>query len=135
MLGFRRFSLIIIAVVLGACTQPPVGPEPLEFGSDPRILRGTWEGKEVSGKDSSLVLHFKASAPVQDSYQIAGFFYRGGGFPVVNVSGVVTAALAGGAARVTAQLSPGCAVVARSQNGVNDGDWELCGDAPEGSTP
>lgn len=74
MSGFRYLSLVALSVVLGACARTPVGPEPLEFASDPRILRGVWVGEEADGKDNLLLLYLKASTPTQNGYQIVGFF-------------------------------------------------------------
>ena len=138
MQGFRCFPLIILAVMLGSCTQTPVGPEPLDFSSDPRILRGVWVGEEVKDKNNSLVLYLEADAPTQDGYQITGFIQELSSY-VTNVSGTVTTPLAQGGARITAQQSPTCssAVFAQSQNSTQDGGtkYELCGEAPTGSPP
>lgn len=43
--------LVLLVLLLSACRQEPVAPrEPLDFGSDPRILRGRWGGLGVSGR-------------------------------------------------------------------------------------
>lgn len=121
--------------VLGACTQDPVKPEPLDFDSDLRILRGTWVGEEINGNALPLLLYLKASAPTQDSYQITGFFQEDV-LPVKNVAGTVTVPLTQGKASIAAQQSSTCssAVFAQSQNLAQD-SYELCGEVPTGSPP
>lgn len=130
--GFRRLLLVILAVISGACTQTPVEPEPLEFASDPRVLRGTWTGKD--GNSDSLLLYLNASAPTADGYEIAGFFQLFGGF-AVEVAGAVTVPAAHRASSATARDVPGCVAFAQARSGARDGDWELCGTAPAGSPP
>ena len=132
--GFGRFSLVILAVISGACTQPPVGPEPLEFEADPYILRGTWLGEEVDGKDNPLLLYLKASLPTRDGYQVIGFFSRGV-FPETGVIGSVSVPLMPRAADVTAQQSPACAASLQSPSSAQFGgpEIELCGSIPTGS--
>lgn len=132
MFGLRRFSLVVLALSLGACNEAPVGPEPLEFASDPRILRGTWAGEDAEG--NPLLLYLKASAPTQDGYQITGFFQQGV-YPGTDVVGTVGVPVAQRAANVTTQDVPECVVLARAQNRVRDGDWGLCGTTPTGSPP
>lgn len=85
--------LPFLLTVLGACTPDPVKPEPLDFDSDPRILRGTWVGEEINGRASPLLLYLKASAPTPGGYQIAGFLQEDV-YPETNIAGTVTVPLA-----------------------------------------
>lgn len=134
-----RFRVVLclpfLLTALGACTQDPVKPGPLDFDTDPRILRGTWVGEEINGRARPLLLYLKASAPTQDGYQIAGFFQEDV-YPVKNVAGTVKVPLAQGKASVASQQSPTCssAVFAQSQDLVQD-SYELCGEVPAGSPP
>ena len=132
--GFGRLSLIIVAVILGACTQPPVGPEPLNFDSDPRILRGAWTGRDENG--NSLLLYLKAGSPSESGYEVEGLFQLSGGLDVA-VAGRVLASVARPKQALAAQVSPVCpgAVLVISSDRAQDGDWELCGDAPTGTPP
>ena len=56
-MGRRRkflfgLSVPLLFVALGACRQDPVlpPPNPLDFDTDPSILRGHWEGLGVSDR-------------------------------------------------------------------------------------
>ena len=131
------FHFLASLLFLGACSQPPVTPEPLDFATDPRILRGIWVGEETSVEGSPLLLYLKASAPTQDSYQITGFFQQGF-YSKTNVTGTITVPLTEGLVNTAAQQASECsgAVFAQSQsarNGVTE--YELCGTAPTGSPP
>lgn len=133
------FYLLGSLLVLSACSQPPVIPEPdpLDFANDPRILRGVWTGEENDGKDSPLLLYLKASAPTEDGYEITGFFQKDV-FPETDVAGVVTVPLTREGTNVTAQQTSTCSgpVFAESRNAQNGGtEYELCGTAPTGSPP
>lgn len=53
----RRFQVgvsVLLVLALGACRQEPVEvvpePQPLDFGSDPSILRGRWSGLGISAR-------------------------------------------------------------------------------------
>lgn len=136
MLQFRApFYFLVSLLVLSACSQPPVISEPLDFATDPRILRGVWVGEETSVEGPPLLLYLKASAPTRDGYQITGFFQEGF-YSKTNVTGTVTAPLAQGAVNIAAQQTPECsgAVSAQSQT-AQDGvtEYKLCGTAPTGS--
>lgn len=122
--------LPFLLVVLGACTQGPVKPEPLDFGSDPRILRGTWTGKSKDGR--SLVLEVKAGLPGEDGYEVSGTFRLDDKVPV-KFSGVVRVPVTQASPGLSAQLSPVCGETFAAFS--DDDTWEFCGDAPEGSPP
>lgn len=124
------FMLLSPLLILGACVQNPVEPEPLKFDTDPRILRGTWVGENDNG--DALLLYLKASAPTQDGYEIAGFFQLFGGV-AVDITGGVRTSVTQTTNTLDVQTSPVCTdpTYATSQ----DGAWELCGDAPTGSPP
>lgn len=122
--------LPFLLTVLGACTQDPVKPEPLDFDSDPRILRGTWMGESEDGH--SLVLEVKAGLPSEDGYEVSGTFRLDNKVPV-KFSGVVRVPVTQASPDLSAQLSPVCGETFAAFS--DDGTWEFCGDAPEGSPP
>ena len=131
--------LLVSLLFLGACSQPPVIPEPdpLDFATDPRILRGVWVGEETSVEGSPLLLYLKASAPTKEGYEITGFFQEGF-YSKTNVAGTVTAPLTKGVVGTTAQQASKCsgAVFMQAQNAQNgEIEYELCGTAPTGSPP
>ena len=130
MSGLKRSSLIVLTLILGACTQPPVGPEPLEFASDPQILRGVWTGASEDGH--TLRLTTAASEPSADGYSVSGTFSLDGEAPVTFTGGV-RVPVSQAAPALKAQASPVCPKVFSAFSG--DDRWEFCGDAPEGSPP
>ena len=133
------FHLLASLLFLGACSQPSVVPEPdpLNFATDPRILRGVWVGEETSVEGSPLLLYLKASEPTQDGYQITGFFQQGF-YSKTNVAGTVTAPLTKGVVNIAPQQVSECsgAVFLQTQNAqTGEIEYELCGTAPTGSPP
>lgn len=128
--------LLFVIFVLSGCAKTPPEPEALDFGTDPRILRGTWVGEEISGSSNSLLLYLKASAPTQDGYRIEGFFQEDV-WPIKDLTGTVTVPLTQKEADITTQQTSTCssAVIAQSSNPTQDGEYELCGEIPIGSPP
>ncbi len=107
------YSLLAL-LALCACTKTPVEPEPLEFGTDARILRGAWVGDIDSGQ--TLWLGARASSPTADGYAVAGTFSLDDRQPVA-FSGFVHVPVVQADTALTAQDSQGCAFVADSADG------------------
>lgn len=122
--------VLLISLTVGACRQTPVEPEPLNFDTDPRILRGTWVGESEDGH--SLVLEAKAGLPSQDGYEVSGTFRLDNEVPV-EFSGGVRVPVTQTSTALSPQLSPVCGGTFFAFS--EDSAWEFCGDAPEGLPP
>ncbi len=129
----RRTGLIysvLALLILCACARTPVEPEPLDFATDVRILRGVWEGTSDSGQ--TLRLEAEASSPTAAGYEVMGTFSLDFGTPVV-FSGFVRVPVTQSSTRLTTQESPVCPGLFTAAS--PDSLWEFCGGAPEGSPP
>lgn len=122
--------VLLISLTVGACRQTPVEPEPLNFDTDPRILRGTWVGESEDGH--SLLLEAKAGLPSQDGYEVSGTFRLDNEVPV-EFSGGVRVPVTQTSTALSPQLSPVCGGTFFAFS--EDSAWEFCGDAPEGLPP
>lgn len=133
-----RFTLPLILVGLstlfGACggpatvVDPPLGPEPLDFEADARILRGVWTGTDDQGQ--RLLLDLNASEPDAEGYLVTGTFQLGDDEPVV-IEGRHFVPLTASAGSVNATVSPVDPFQAES---VTPG-WSLRGGTATGSPP
>lgn len=117
---------LLVLMVLGACSQTPVTPEPLEFANDPRVLRGTWAGESDNGH--TLRLELTANTPSKDGYEIEGMFELDDEAPTA-IEGLVGVPVT--SAALSVQTSIPCAVIAYSA----DNQWEFCSINPRGGEP
>lgn len=126
------FYVLGSLLVLSACSQPPVipKPDPLDFATDPRVLRGTWTGENEDGH--TLRLMTEAGSPREDGYETKGTFRLDDEAPVA-FSGGVRVPLMQVSAPLNVQSSPVCPGAFSAFSA--DSQWEFCGDAPEGLPP
>jgi len=122
--------LIGVLLALGACRREPPPSEPLDFDTDPRILRGVWWGEDEDGHTLRLVA--EAGPAYNGGYEVRGAFELNGDAPI-KFSGGVRVPVTGDSETLKAQTSPTCGPDVFGSSEV--GGWELCGDAPEGSPP
>lgn len=127
----RLFGMSVLLLALSACGREPVEPAPLDFDTDPRILRGVWVGEEA-GVD--LVLDLDASNPDADGYTITGTF-RLGDEAAVPFSARVSVPVVTSAASPETQTSEGCGAFLADIDGPRGQLWEVCGFPPDGSPP
>lgn len=135
----RLGALYIVGLLgmLSACAQPtpPVAPPqpappaaPLDFDTDPRILRGIWTGTSEDGH--TLLINAIPSDPNELGYRVEGTFRLDDREPMVFTGGVQAEVTHPGS--VQPQTSPGYSpFVAESPDGL----WRLDGTAPAGSPP
>ncbi len=127
--AFAKISLLLLC----ACTQEAPTPLPLDFNTDPRILRGIWAGESDAG--ITLKLDLKASAPTSEGYTFDGTFQFGDDLAVPFSTAIfVDVPVTLNNTTVEAQTSEPCGFLANA-DGANGEAWELCGDLPQGSPP
>lgn len=131
--SFLTFAL------LSACNQM-TSPEdgPLNYQTDPRILRGTWGGESRDGV--TLNLNLRTKDPSTQEYFFTGIFELGGASPL-SVTGQVLTPLS------DTSLSPsqqaGALPCERNVKGIvtnvlgakEEFYYDICGTAPEGIPP
>lgn len=130
---------LLSLLMLSACQQPSgetIPPRtPLDFDTDPRILRGVWSGVDSSG--NTLRLALRAGPTSEDGfYEINGIFELNDDAPNAfhgSVATKTTPSTGPYAQALTPQLSPPrCGPI----NAFAEfGAWQFCGTAPEGSPP
>ena len=118
----------LILLGLASCSTGPDESVALDFDTDPRILRGMWEGSSDTGE--TLRLEARASDPTAEGYAVTGTFSFMQGEPVA-FSGLVYVPVVQESVSLAAQVSEPCTFSARS----SDDAWQLCGRAREGSPP
>ncbi len=73
-----KFAYVLLSIftLLSACNQtPPPEVGPIDYRTDPRILRGVWAGKNENGV--SLKLNLKTNGPTEQEYFFTGTFKLG----------------------------------------------------------
>lgn len=125
--------------MLGACSQtPPLEDGSIDFGTDPRILRGIWTGKNEAG--ITLTLDLKTKDPTEQGYFSTGTFKLGDA-PAVPFTAEIRAPIATTALSPNHQAdAPTCdrnvtGAVANTFETAQDLFYDVCGTTPEGSTP
>ena len=129
----RLGALYIVGLLgmLSACAQPtslvaPTGP--LDFDTDPRILRGIWTGTSEDGH--TLLINAIPSDPNELGYAVEGTFWLDDRARLTFSGGVRAEVTHPGS--VQPQTSPEYAPFDAVSS---DGLWQLLGDAPVGSPP
>ena len=125
-----KIPFLLVLLALGACAQQPIISEPLDFATDPRILRGIWAGESEDGH--TLLLTAQASSPTEGGYETIGTFKLDDETPVA-FSGGVRALVMQASTPLSVQSSPVCPGAFSAFSG--DSQWEFCGDAPKGLPP
>jgi len=130
----RSTSLLLLGLtlLLGACVRTPTtarSAAPLDFETDPRILRGVWTGEAEDGH--TLLLDANASDPDEGGYTVTGTFQLNDAEPVV-FEGYMRAEVTPPAETLSTQTSPASPPFTAASV---EGGWRLEGRAPEGSPP
>ena len=139
-MSYKITSVILFSLMLlSACnqTQPPENG-PMNYQTDPRILRGTWAGENEDGVP--LKLNLRTKDPSTQEYFFSGTFKLGDASPL-SVGGQVLARLS------DTSLSPnqqaGALPCEKNVRGVvtnvlgakEEFRYDICGTIPEGSPP
>lgn len=126
---FSTLAALVLLSALSACRPQTAGPPPLDFETDPLILRGVWTGQSDSG--DTLRLAIRAGPTFEGGYEVEGVFDLNGE-TYTEFTGLVAVPKTASTGALSRQLTPACGPFnAFAQVGA----WQLCGTAPAGSGP
>lgn len=139
-LSYRlTLTLVLSLMALSACIQTvPPEDSPMNYQTDPRILRGIWTGENENGV--ALTLDLKTKDPTQQSYFSVGTFQLDSGPAIPFIAEIRTPIVVAGLLSDQQADTPTCTedvsgAVANTFGAEKDLFYDVCGVTPTGTPP